>query len=116
MPEQLADLDPDVQQSLRDLLDEGYPPLLVTFRADIERRQADLHHALIHADWQALRRAAHSLRGSCADMGALALQEACADAEAAASQGNSQSIAQCCAVIDQLCQRLQRQLLNLGAK
>lgn len=112
MSDQLPDLDPDTQHMLRELMGVNHGLLVQTFLQDIQQRQADLHRALAHSDWEQLRRTAHSLRGSCADMGALALQQAGAEAEAAAANHDAQTAIRCCERIDQLCLRLCGQLVS----
>ena len=42
-------------------------------------------------DWDDFRQTAHSFKGSCGNMGALALQQACEEAERAGSTANPQA-------------------------
>ncbi len=108
----LPDLDPDTQHGLRELMGADYALLVQTFLQDIERRQTDLHSALNSTSWEQLGRTAHSFRGSCADMGALALREACAEVETAVRQGDIHRVIDGCQRIDLLCVRVRRQLLD----
>lgn len=110
MDNHLPDLDPDTQHALCELMGASYAALVQTFMRDIERRQMDMHSALASADWEQLGRAAHSLGGSCADMGALALREACVAVEVVVRQGDVRRVAACCQRIDWLCARLLSQL------
>ena len=77
MPERLSDLDPDVQTMLRDLMQDDYGSLLQTFLQDTDRRLCQLHESLHRRNWEDFRQAAHSFKGSCGNMGALALSLAC---------------------------------------
>ena len=47
--------------------------------------------ALVSDDLEAFRQAAHSFKGSCGNMGALALEQACLNAEKAALQGDAEA-------------------------
>jgi two-component system, sensor histidine kinase and response regulator len=71
--------------ALRDLQGEGQPDILAGLSAVYLRetppRLAALHEAVAHADAGALRRAAHSLKGSSSHMGAVQMVRLCADLE-----------------------------------
>jgi len=84
MSEALKDIDPDVQLNLRDLMQDDYRLLVDTFLADAAKRMMQLAQSLDSADWESFRQAAHSFKGSCGNMGAQALQQACSEAESAA--------------------------------
>jgi len=79
----LPDFDVSVQDSLKELMQDDYRLLVETFLADAERRLTDLSAALADQRWEAFRQSAHSFRGSCGNMGALALEQACSIAERA---------------------------------
>ena len=83
MADRKPDMDVTVQQGLRELMQDDYPLLLETFLADAGKRLRQLHDALAQGDMNAYRQAAHSFKGSAGNMGALALEQACLDAEAA---------------------------------
>jgi HPt (histidine-containing phosphotransfer) domain-containing protein len=84
MPELPMDIDPTVQSALRELMQEDYALLLDTFSQDALARLARLRISLDANDWETFRQTAHSFKGSCGNMGALALQQACEEAECAA--------------------------------
>ncbi|CEA06048.1 Hpt domain-containing protein [Pseudomonas saudimassiliensis] len=110
MPERLSDLDPDVQTMLRELMQDDYNSLLQTFLQDTDRRLCQLHESLDRNNWEGFRQAAHSFKGSCGNMGALALTKACQQAEEAASLADAEAATQVCDLIDRLCLRLRPQL------
>ncbi|ACO79584.1 histidine-containing phosphotransfer protein [Azotobacter vinelandii CA] len=70
-------LDPSVQALLREVMEDEYPLLLDTFLSDSEARLHALRQAHDARDAEALRRAAHSFKGSCSNMGAPRLTELC---------------------------------------
>ncbi len=83
MTTDVPDFDPSVQDALRDLMQDDYRLLVETFLTDALRRLTDLREALSAERWDAFRQSAHSFRGSCGNMGALALEQACCAAERA---------------------------------
>lgn len=86
MPDLPMDLDPAVQSALRDLMQEDYGLLLDTFSQDAIKRLAQLRVSLEAGDWEGFRQTVHSFKGSCGNMGAMVLQQACEQAEQAASE------------------------------
>jgi len=74
-------LDYNVLALLQDVMEDGYPLLLDTFLSDSEGRLNSLHQAALAQDAEALRRAAHSFKGSCGNMGAPLLAELCRQLE-----------------------------------
>ena len=91
MSDQFPDVDNAALDALRDLMQEDYPLLLETFLADANVRLTQLREALVSDDLEAFRQAAHSFKGSCGYMGALALEQACLNAEKAALQGDAEA-------------------------
>lgn len=87
-------LDRDVLNSLQEIMEDEYPVLLDTFLIDSEERLRLLHLAVHEQDAQAMRRAAHSFKGSCSNMGARALAESCRELEEAARRGELKESAQ----------------------
>ncbi|SDR89299.1 HPt (histidine-containing phosphotransfer) domain-containing protein [Halopseudomonas xinjiangensis] len=83
MTTDLPDIDPSVQNALRELMQDDYRLLVETFLNDALRRLTDLREALLAGRWDAFRQSAHSFRGSCGNMGALALERTCSIAERA---------------------------------
>ena len=61
--------------------------LVAEYRADGTTRVADMRAALVAGEAEDLRRAAHTLKGSSASLGALDLADACRAIEIAAHEG-----------------------------
>ncbi|OLU34266.1 histidine kinase [Pseudomonas sp. PA15(2017)] len=81
-------LDRDVLNTLLDIMEDEYPVLLDTFVTDSEERLRLLKTAEHDGDAQAMRRAAHSFKGSCSNMGAKVLADSCRDLEELARRGD----------------------------
>lgn len=79
-------LDLATLDQLRGLQEEGEEDLLVElidlFVADVPARVAGLADALERGDWCLLAERAHSLKGSCASLGAVHMARLCARLEA----------------------------------
>ena len=91
------DLNWTLPDSLRELADEGTPELvnevLSVFRIDSTERLALLRSALEAGDRQELRSQAHTLKGSAAQVGAVAMAEACQEIETLAKEGDLPGLA-----------------------
>jgi PAS domain S-box-containing protein len=78
-------VDTSTLAALRDLQGEVQPDILAeviaVYLRDTPPRLAALHEALAHADAGALRGAAHYLKGSSSQMGAVQMAQLCADLE-----------------------------------
>ena len=61
--------------------------LIAEYRSDGTTRVADMRAALAAGEAEDLRRAAHTLKGSSASLGAVGLADACRAIEAAAREG-----------------------------
>ncbi|WOD12429.1 Hpt domain-containing protein [Pseudomonas sp. NyZ704] len=110
MPDLPMDLDPVVQSTLRELMQDDYPLLLDTFIQDGKKRLATLASSLERQHWDTFRQAAHSFKGSCGNMGAEALQYACERAEQAGLHGDAEVASQCYLEMRELFQRVQLRL------
>lgn len=73
-------LDMEALEELKVVMDGEFDFLLSTFVQDAVDRMHDIEMA--RHDWQHLRRAAHSFKGSSSNVGALALWARCRDLEA----------------------------------
>tara|TARA_Y100000815_G_C13243215_1_gene462634 strand:+ start:199 stop:534 length:336 start_codon:yes stop_codon:yes gene_type:complete len=107
MAESVQDVNPAVLQALRELMQDDYALLLQTFLADAELRLRQLRNALLADDMDAFRQAAHSFKGSCGNMGAEALEQACLEAEAAGLAEDRAGAASSLTLIEQGFTRLQ---------
>ena len=66
--------------------------LVAAYRKDGASRLTDMRTALAAAKAEDLRRAAHTLKGSSASLGANALADACREVELAASEGRLEGL------------------------
>lgn len=84
-------LDPAALDQLRALQRPGRPNLVARviqlFRTDGPQRLASMQSAATEEDWPRLRREAHTLKSSAANLGAQRLREACAIVETDAKDG-----------------------------
>ena len=110
-------LDPAMLDALRSLQQVGEPDLLsqvsALFVAGAERHLQTLRDAMAHGDAQALAWEAHTLKGSCASLGARSMAGLCADLEARARAGNLTGVA---VVMDQLATEFTRVRAALHAR
>jgi CheY-like chemotaxis protein len=78
-------VDGSILALLRDLQREGQPDILAeviaVYLRDTPRRLTALHEGVACADAEAVRRAAHSLKGSSGQIGAVQVARLCADLE-----------------------------------
>lgn len=86
-------LDANVLLTLQQVMEGEYPQLLDAFLGDSEERLRLLQAACQRGEGEALRRAAHSFKGSCSNMGAAQLAEHCQALEEAAQSGQLQRAA-----------------------
>ena len=114
-PEQAVDA--STLAALRDLQGEGPPDILAELIAvylrDTPPRLAALHEAVAHADAEALRRAAHSLKGSSSQIGAVQVARLCADLEEQASRTDLRDVAETLRRLDEAFGRVRAHLLAL---
>lgn len=82
-------IDRALLDELADLLGPQLAPILATFRTQVGVYQDELARAAAAGDFEALRRAAHGLKGAAASVGATALHEAMQTLEHAATQGDT---------------------------
>ena len=84
-------LDVEALAELQDVMEDEFDVLIQTYLADSRSRIDGLKEALATADPEHFAKTAHSFKGSCGNMGALALQQACEEAERAGSTANPQA-------------------------
>ncbi len=74
----------DALSSLKDMMEDDFIFLIDTFIQDSQERVATLHDLVGCDEPDAIRRAAHSFKGSCSNLGAVRLASLCAALEAKA--------------------------------
>lgn len=80
-------VDEEALRELRIVMGDDFAKLLQTFATDSAARIAAIQQAAAAADSEALRRAAHSFKGSSGNMGARQLSELCRQIEEYARDG-----------------------------
>lgn len=78
----------DTLAALREVMEDEFSHLIETYIADSQARLGRLQRALVEADCDAARRAAHSFKGSCSNIGAAELVHLCQAIEQAAAAGS----------------------------
>lgn len=71
----------DALNALKEVMEDDFIFLIETFIQDSEDRLAKLHELAGGDDVDAIRRASHSFKGSCSNLGALRLASLCAASE-----------------------------------
>ena len=74
-------LNKEMLGALKEVMEEDFSFLLETFLVESEKQFCQARQAWQAQDYDVLRRAAHSLKGSCGNIGAEILQATCADLE-----------------------------------
>jgi HPt (histidine-containing phosphotransfer) domain-containing protein len=112
-------VDGNVLAALRDL-GEGRPEILAELIAvylhDTPPRLATLHEAVAHTDAEVLRRAAHSLKGSSSQIGAVQVARLCADLEEQASTTDLRGAAETLRRLDDAFDRVRAHLQALAGQ
>ncbi|MCB1684385.1 MAG: Hpt domain-containing protein [Pseudomonadales bacterium] len=88
-------LDPELLAELEVIMEEEFPTLLETFLADAQKHYQQIGSTWRNDDLDGLRRSAHSLKGSSANIGAGALAELCSTLEAQAHARETGSTEAC---------------------
>jgi histidine phosphotransfer protein HptB len=78
----------DSLNSLKEVMEDDFSFLIETFIQDSEDRLAKLHDLVGSDNVDAIRRASHSFKGSCSNLGALRLASLCAALERKALDRN----------------------------
>ncbi|MCR8921661.1 Hpt domain-containing protein [Dasania sp. GY-MA-18] len=73
----LEHLDMESLETLREVMGAEFTHLVETFITDSDMRVTSIAETVNAADADAIRRAAHSLKGSASNMGALSLADLC---------------------------------------
>ncbi len=93
-------LDMAVLQELREIMEDDFDGLLETFLSESARQYAEANQAWSIQDFDQLRRAAHSLKGSCGNVGAQGLKETCEHLEYSARDRADSTIPELLAVAE----------------
>jgi len=94
-------LDYDALNALKDIMEDDFGFLIETFIKDSRERLSTLNGLIGTENSDGIRRAAHSFKGSCSNLGALRLASLCASVERNALAFNFATVAEDVAVIQQ---------------
>jgi len=81
-------LDHDALEELKDVMAEDFPILITTYLDDSVVRISSLKEAIATSNSEAIRKEAHSFKGSSGNIGAPKLAELCRQLESMAKEGN----------------------------
>jgi histidine phosphotransfer protein HptB len=87
-------LDKQALSTLKDVMEDDFSLLINTFLQDSESRLKTLDSLIDSDNQDAIRRAAHSFKGSCSNVGAPALASLCAELEKKAVANDLDNIKQ----------------------
>lgn len=107
-------LDDEALRELRVVMGDDFAKLLQTFATDSAARITLIQQTAAAADSEALRRAAHSFKGSSGNMGASRLSELCRQIEELARDGALEQCAPLIAELPEEFEAVQRELADLG--
>ena len=85
-------LNSEFLDELREIMEDEFGSLIETFLEESARQFAEVSEHWHAQDLDGVRRTAHSLKGSCANVGAQSMHRTCADLEYSARDGNTQAI------------------------
>lgn len=97
----MSHLDYTVLESLKEVMEDDFVLLLETFVQDSNERIAKLQSLVNTDDKEAIRRAAHSFKGSSSNVGATHLTNLCCTLEKKALAGNLEQLQEDLAAIEQ---------------
>lgn len=86
-------------RELRDIMDQDFDELIEAYLSDTRTRIDDVRVAVIAKDTYQLRELAHSLKGSCSNIGAVTLAQWCQKAENMAKEGELEGVSD---VVDEI--------------
>ena len=115
MSAQFDHLDLVMLGELKEVMEEGFALLIETFIEDSEKHINNIASALASHDGESVRRAAHSLKGSASNIGALQLTDSCRSLEQKSHQQELDSAAALFSAIKEERQEVCRQLKILVA-
>ena len=103
-------IDHDALAALQEVLEDDFQQLIDTFIGDSRANLVAMQKALAADDSDTLRRAAHSLKGSCSNIGAAGLMQTSLDIEARAHRGDLQGVEHLLVELQGEFQQVQQQL------
>lgn len=117
-PDQSGDrvaVDPKALDDLRKFGgDAMLQKLVMLYRQQVDIRSAAIRDALGKRDMPSARQAAHALKSSAGQIGAVGLQELCQRTERAAMDDDAEQVAECVAEFDAVANAVDRWLTDRG--
>ncbi|WP_323752086.1 Hpt domain-containing protein [Marinobacter sp.] len=107
-------LDEEALAELQDVMEDEFGVLIETYLADSRTRIVGLNEAFEAGDADRLRKAAHSLKGSCINIGVPRLGSLCFELETLGDIGQLEDAEPVLAAIAQEFQEVSRQLENFS--
>ena len=105
-------LDYDAVNVLKEVMEDDFALLIETFLTDSRGRIFTLQSLMHSTDSDAIRRAAHSFKGSCSNLGALQLASLCGSLEQKSLDSNFESFAEDLRCIEEEFAVIQKMLLD----
>jgi len=105
----------DALNSLKEIMEDDFNFLIDTFIQDSQDRLEVLHGLVGSNDFDAIRRASHSFKGSCSNLGALRLASLCAALERKALEKEVASLSPDLAEIEEEFLVVQQMMLDFIA-
>jgi HPt (histidine-containing phosphotransfer) domain-containing protein len=104
-------LNMDALVELKQVMGEEFALLISTFESDSAVRIESIREAVVAEDPDAIRRAAHSFKGSASNMGAIALTEHCRRLE---EKGRNGELKGCAELLEQIIAEYRQVQVALG--
>jgi histidine phosphotransfer protein HptB len=105
-------LDYDALNTLKEIMEDDFVLLVETFIQDSSLRLQTLHDLMGSSDYDAIRRAAHSFKGSCSNIGALRLTSLCSAVERKGFAGSAEAMNEDIALIEEEFTLIHKMLLD----
>ncbi len=94
-------IDDELLQELKSLMEDEFTSLLDKFLSDSQEHYCQARDAWTEGDLAGVRLYAHSLRGSSGNLGAVELQNACANLEDLARNGQRKEVGEQLTIVQQ---------------
>ncbi len=107
-------LDEEALAELQDVMEDEFGVLIETYLADSRTRISGLKEAADTGDAERLRKAAHSLKGSCINIGVPKLGNLCFELEVLGSEGRLEGAERLLTAVEQEFEEVARELENFN--
>ncbi|WP_323754137.1 Hpt domain-containing protein [Marinobacter sp.] len=107
-------LDEEALAELQDVMEDEFDVLIETYLADSRTRISGLKEAIAAGDPEHLRKAAHSLKGSCTNIGVPKLGNLCFELEVLGQEGRLEGAEPILVAIEQEFEEVARELARFS--